>query len=561
MKKKLLIIAGIVVGLIAVVFIGLTLYVKSYLQNDRLKALIISRAEQATGRKVEINTIDVSIFSGISALGIHLKEKDGVKDFAAVKQFVFKYDFMPLFSKRLVITSIRLVDPHLGVTRDENGRFNFDDMAATVKGGGKGEKAAQGVAQEPQVQGSMPFSVIANSIEISNANVEFADSKKDWPHLTAVLDAELKFSTGAGPDAVKFSGRLNLKSLDALMGKMTTHTVGTMEIDPQTITFALNTAIDSETVETKGFVKNYLMAPDVRLDLYSKQFTLTKLMALGGGGVDHEKKPALKAGHGKASPGGGTAVEEEKIGIKATGEIRIDTALYERNIVKNFFAKYRYGDGVMTIDPLTLNFARNEKMDLSGVMKGDLVFYYSPAKSNAAEQIKQTLAGKMVVDLNEARIKKSVIADAIALFTGLDDLRHPAFDRGHFDINIRDQKMLIAGLMTSPRLKVTPAGTLGFNKSLDLLTDIEVSPELALKMQVARYTGFLKSKNGWSLVPLKITGTTNNPSVGLNQAVFKKQLQKGIQSEIEKHFFKEGSQKQQQQGEQLNDLLKGLFGK
>ena len=180
MKKKLLIIAGLVVGLIAVVLISLTLYVKSYLQSDRLKALIISRTEQATG-KVEMNTIDVSIFSGISAQGIHLKEKDGVKDFAAVKQFVFKYDFMPLFSKRLVITSIRLVDPFLVVTRDENGRFNFDDMAATVKAGGKGEKAAQGTAQSPQVESSIPFSVIANSIQISNAKVEFADSQKKWP--------------------------------------------------------------------------------------------------------------------------------------------------------------------------------------------------------------------------------------------------------------------------------------------------------------------------------------------------------------------------------------------
>jgi hypothetical protein len=572
MKKKILIVAGIAVGLIGVVLISLTLYVKSYLQSDRLKALIIPRVEQTTGRKVEINTINVSIFSGISAQGIHLKEKDGVKDFASAKEFVLKYDFMPLFSKRLVISSIRLVDPYLVVTRDENGRFNFSDMAETAKAGGKSGKAEQEAAQKPQVQSGMPFSVIADSIGISNAKVEFTDSQKNWPRLTAFLDADLKFSKGTEPGALKFSGRLNLKSLDAMMGKMTTHTIGTLEFDPETITFALNTAIDSETAETKGSVKNYLTAPDVRLDLYSKQFTLTKLMALGGGGVDHEKKPSPQAGHGKASPGGGKAgegkrigggalVEEKKIGLKAAGEIRIDTALYERNIVKNFLAKYRYSDGVMTIDPLTLNFARSEKIDLSGIMKGDLVFHYSPAKSDAAEQIKQTLTGKMVVDLNEARIKKSVIADAVALFTGLDDLRHPVFDRGHFDIHIRDQKMLIAGLMTSPRLKVTPAGTFGFNKTLDLLTDIEVSPELASKMQVARYTGFMESQNGWRLIPLKITGTTDKPSVGLNQAVFKRQLQKGIQSEIEKRLFQGGSQKQPQQGDKVNDLLKGIFGK
>ena len=134
-------------------------------------------------------------------------------------------------------------------------------------------------------------------------------------------------------------------------------------------------------------------------------------------------------------------------------------------------------------------------------MKGDLVFRYSTDKGDAAEQIKRTLGGKMVVDLNKVQVKESKITNAVATFTGLEDLRRPAFDKGHFDINIKDQKMLIAGLMTSARLKVTPSGTVTFNKALDLLTDIEVSPELASKMQVARFTSFMESKDGWRQSP------------------------------------------------------------
>jgi AsmA family len=560
MKKKALVIAGIIVGLIGVILIGLTLYVKSYLQSDKLKALIIPRAEQATGRKVDIQTIRVSIFSGISVQGIHLKEKDGTRDFAAAKEFVLKYDFMPLFSKKLVIRSIRLVDPYWYVTRDEDGQFNFDDIIATVKASGKGGKEAPGAAQNPQTGGGIPFSVIANSIGISNAKVEFTDFQKRLPHLTSLFDAELKVSTGPESGPLKFSGRINLENLDVIMGKMTTHTAGTVEIDPETITFALNTAVGSESVGTKGSVNNYLQAPDVRLDLYSRQLTLTNLMALRGG-VDQEKRVALKTGPGKATPGGGKAGNEQKTDLKVAGLIQIDTALYEKNIVKNFLAKYNYSGGVMTIDPLTLNFASGEKIDLSGLMKGDLVFHYTPVRGDAAEQIKKTLVGKMVVDLNKVQIKESVIAEAVALFTGLNDLRRPAFDRGHFDINIRDQKMLISGLLTSPRLKATSSGTFGFDKALNLLTDIEVSPELAAKMQVSRYTDFLESKNGWRLIPLKITGTTSKPSVGLNRVVFQKQLQKGIQGEIEKRLFKEGVPKPQGQGGKVDDLLKGLFGK
>jgi hypothetical protein len=553
MKKKLLVVAGIIVGLIAVVLIGLTLYVKSYLQSDKLKTLIIPRVEQSTGRKINIDAINVSIFSGISVQGVHLKEKDGTKDFVAAKEIVLRYDLMPLLSKKLVISSMQVVDPALNVRRDENGMFNYADIIEHMKAGKKSE------ASKPESNGGIPFSISADKIGISNAKVEFADARKELPNVTANSDAELKVSTGSEPGALKFAGKVNLKSLDVTMGGITMRTSGTIDIEPEKIAYALSTVIGSDTIATTGSVTNYMTAPDIRKDIYSKHLDLAKLMALAGG-AKHEEKQAPPVGHGKVPDGGGKAGVEKKMEIKAAGEIKVDIALYEGNTVRNLVMKYRYSGGVLTIDPLSLNFASGEKVDLSGILKGDLVFHYSPDRGDGAEQIKQTLVGKIVVDLNKVQVKESKIADAIALFTGLDDLRRPVFDKGHFDINIRDQKMLIAGLMTSPRLKVTPSGAVTFNKALDLLTDIEVSPELASKMQVARFTGFLESKDGWRLIPLKITGTTDKPSVGANQATLKKQLQKGIQHEIEKRLFK-GDSQQKQQREKQQYLLKGLLGK
>lgn len=550
MKKKLVVIIGIIVGLVAAALIGLTLYVKSYLQSDKLKAIIIPRAEQATGRKVDIDAVNVSIFSGISVQGIHLKEKDGAKDFVAVREFVLKYELMPLLSKKLIISSIQLIDPALNVRRDQNGMFNYDDIVEHMKAGKKSEEP------KPEGRGGIPFSIIADQIGINNAKVEFADDKKELPNISAMSDATLKVSAGTEPGSFKVSGKATLKRLDVVMGTVTTRTSGKLEADPETITYDLITVIGSDSIETKGSVKNYLKAPDIRLDLFSKQLDLGKLSAMSGGSK-HDAKQSPQAGRGKISAGVGKAGDEKKMEIKAAGEIKVDMALYEGNTVKNLFMRYNYNGAVMTISPLSLNFASGDKVDLSGVMKGDLVFHYAPDKGDAAEQVKQTLMGKMVVDLNKLQVKESKMTDAVARFTGLDDLRRPAFDKGHFDINVRDQKMLVAGLMTSPRIKVTPSGTVTFNKALDMLTDVEVSPEIASKMQVSRFASFMESKDGWSLIPLKITGTTDNPSVGPNQAVLKKQLQKGIQSEIEKRFLKGGSQ---QQGESQN-LLKGIFGK
>ena len=396
---------------------------------------------------------------------------------------------------------------------------------------------------------------------MSNAKLEFVDAKKELPPVTAFSDAELKVSAGTQPGALKFAGKLNLKSFDVTMGGIAIRTSGTIDIEPEKIVYALNTVIGSDTISTNGTVTNYMTAPDIRKDVYSKHLDLAKLMALSGG-AKHEEKQAQKAGHGKASADGGKAGDEKKMEIKAVGEIKIDMALYEGNTVNNLVMKYHYSGGVLTIDPLSLNFASGEKVDLSGVMKGNLVSHYSPDSGDAAEQIKRTLVGKIVVDLSKVQVKESKITDAVAAFTGIEDLRRPSFDKGHFDIDIRDEKVLLSGLMTSSRLKVIPSGTVGFNQILDLLADIEVSPEIASKMQVARFTGFMAAKDGWTLIPLKITGHADKPSVGPNQAVLKKQLQKGIQAEIEKRLFKDGSRQQpKQKGEKSEDLLKGLFGK
>ncbi len=553
MRRKLLIGAGIVCGVIAAALIGLTLFVKSYLQSDKLKDLIIPKAEEVTGRKVEISAINVSIFSGISVQGIHVKEKDGARDFASVKEFVLTYDLMPLLSKKLVISSMKVVEPFLYVTRDENGRFNYEDILDTFESREKKE------VSKPPTEGGMPFSITSNNVAFRDVKLEFIDAKKELPQVLILSDADLKVAEGTGKEAVSLSGKVKVKNLDVTLGSETTRTSGTISIEAEEVTYALNTVIGSDTIAATGSVRNYRSAPDIRLDIYAKQLDLVKLTALSSGTKPGEKK-LLKA-HETRAKDSVKAGSGKKTDITASGEIKVDTALYKGYGIKNLLMKYRYSGGVATIDPVSLHFSSGEKADISGVLKGTLGFHYAFDRGSAADQIKQSSLGKATVDLDKVQVKESKITDAVALFTGLEDLRRPAFDKGHLDMNIRDQKIFLVGLLTSPRLKVAPSGTIAFNKALDLLTDIEISPELASKLRSTTYTSYLESKDGWLLIPLKITGTADHPSVGPNPAALKKQLQKGIQTEIQKRIFKDGSHQQQQQGERPQDLIKGLFGK
>jgi len=92
-----------------------------------LKSLIIPRVEEATGRKLGINEIRVSLFRE-SCQGIILKEHDGSKDFIKADEFVLDYQLWPLLRKQLVINRVELVSPTILVRREKDGTYNFSDL-------------------------------------------------------------------------------------------------------------------------------------------------------------------------------------------------------------------------------------------------------------------------------------------------------------------------------------------------------------------------------------------------------------------------------------------------
>src|SRR4030043_2462389 len=126
--KKLLKVAGIVVGILVLLIIGLSIFVKSYLSSDRLKPIILPKAEAMTGRKVLLDEISVSLFKGIVAKGLSVKEKDGQKDFVKVGRFVLSYRLLPLLKKQLVISKIEIVSPSVSIRKERGGKYNFSDI-------------------------------------------------------------------------------------------------------------------------------------------------------------------------------------------------------------------------------------------------------------------------------------------------------------------------------------------------------------------------------------------------------------------------------------------------
>ena len=553
MKKKLVWAAAIFIGLVLVLLLGLSILVKTYLKSDALKSLIIPRVEEATGRKLGINEIHVSLFKGIVVKGIILKERDGSRDFVRADEFVLDYRLWPLLKKQLVINRVELISPSILLRREKDGTYNFSDLTEKTAGTTKVPSTP-----EPEKGKGLPLSISADRIDIRNAKLEFTDSEKTIPDIVADADVALKLSLGTDMKEMKASGYLNLRNMQITVNGIQTNTSGKIEVDKEAASVNLTTLVDKENIKIAGSVKDYLNAPDITLNLSAKELSLDRLIPHSSG--KETDKTRVKGKHSvseKTEKGRG----EKTTKIKAGGEIRVDTAHYKGYTIKDFRTNYRYKDGVMAIDPLLMRLSGGEGVKTEGTLKGNLQFNHDEKSTDTASAIKKTLTGKGLLDLNKCEVRSSKVMDAMALITGLAELKSPRFDNSQFHFTIKSQKLSLEGTLNSSQITLNPSGTIGFDERVDVITDLKISPALSSKLPTARFTGYMKDEKGWTTIPLKITGSVDKPSVNLNSAAMGKVIERGIKGEIEKQLLKEQSQKKEGQPSKPQDLLKGIFGR
>ncbi|MBN2654648.1 MAG: AsmA family protein [Nitrospirae bacterium] len=554
-KLKLL---GIIAAVIVLILSGLSVAVKSYLKSDKLKALIIPKIEETTGRKVNIGEINVSLFKGIVIKDMNLKEQDGKTDFVAAKAFVLDYSLAALLKKQIMITKIELDSPSIKVVKNIDGSYNFSDIVDKTKAAKKEEKPAKEKKEEKKSEG-MPLSIIADTVSIKNALAEFVDKTKSLPDIKANADITASLAPGVGGKPELAKGLVDIKSLHLDNKGIKTQTSGKIEIKKTDISFNLNTSVDNQKVNASGSVSNFQTAPNVILNLYSKELDLEKLMALTPAKSEKTAAAPKKAETKKGAPADGKKPDAKPMKITANGELKVDSAKYQAYNFKDFYLKYKYANKSFVIEPVKMKFAGGDAVQAAGDINGDFKFMLDPDSKDMAGLIKKTLTGKTNINLTKGQIKKSSIAETIATVTGLQELRNPNFDETKINAVIKDEKTAIDGLIRGPLMKASPTGTVTFDKALDMKTDLKLAPELASKMRIGGGSlGFLKDAEGWTSVPITIKGTTDKPDVKPDTAALGKGALKGLKQKL---FGSDSGQTQQSGETKSTNPLKGLFGK
>ena len=542
--RKLLKVAAIVVGILVLLVIALSIFVKSYLSSDRLKPIILPKAEAMTGRKVQLDEINVSLFSGIVAKGLSVKERDGQKDFLKIGKFVLSYRLLPLLQKQLVISKIEIVSPSVSIRKEKRGNYNFSDIMERPSQEPRKPSAAE--------QKSLPVSVVADRLQIRDASLTFVDQEKDLPDVSIALDAEFKGGLEKDGTPRLDSGLISLKEMGVKLKDREIKVSGKVEMDARTIRANLQTVIGKDSIHLSVTAKDYRSAPDVVANIQAKTLDLQQLMGLSGEKKAQERSPQKTEKKGEPSRSGMT----EK--LKASGQITVDQATYQDYVIKDLRIPYQYAKGILKIDPLQLQFSGEGSFTAEGSVNGKL-----QCEGEDASTIQKTLKGTAVAKLGKGAIKQSQIFDAIALLTGISFLKNPGFDQGLFNFDVKDQRVFLDGWINSSLFKMSPKGVVDFEKRLDLSTELKLAPSLTgnLKGRLASIK-LLDDEQGWKVIPLRIKGTTDHPSVTLDEEALGRQLGRGLTRELQRRLLEPKSEKSGKPSEKKKgkDILRDLLG-
>ena len=123
LRLVVLIAFGTVIALGAILLIGVNLYV----QSQATQAKIQQELSQRLGAALEIRRMSVTPWGGLELSGITIAQNSAVSrnHFLEARTFRLRVRFLSLFSRRLVIKEVSLVDPNVIWLQDEAGKWRL----------------------------------------------------------------------------------------------------------------------------------------------------------------------------------------------------------------------------------------------------------------------------------------------------------------------------------------------------------------------------------------------------------------------------------------------------
>lgn len=203
--RKWGIVGGLLLLLIVVAIVAV-LNLNSLVKRN--KDYLLGQVEQALGRKVSVEDVELTVWSGIGLRLNRFAMSDDPKyssgDFVRAAGLQVNVKLMPLLRKEFQVKRVILHDPKIALIRDRGGEFNFSTI-------GKREKTPEAKPERepkaPPEKKTAPL-LLVSLVDISGGELHYVDRKEGIDLRAKQIDLQVKDLDFNKPFSVSFAAAL-----------------------------------------------------------------------------------------------------------------------------------------------------------------------------------------------------------------------------------------------------------------------------------------------------------------------------------------------------------------
>jgi uncharacterized protein involved in outer membrane biogenesis len=218
------------------------------------------------------------------------------------------------------------------------------------------------------------------------------------------------------------------------------------------------------------------------------------------------------------------------------------------------------------LKPVLETLTPESKVAVSGTAAADIAV---AGRGFSQPELARALEGPGHVEIKEGRIDGvNLTGEALALLKvagiSLDQANATAFSTLETDFMIKQGIVHVQKLLAdSHDFQATGNGTVGFDQTLKLLVNLNLSQTMSHKIAGSSPVAKVAMKDGRLRLPLVITGTVQNPSYGLDAKAFTGKVQEQLQEKAKATVegLLQGTTQPSDLKKEGKDLLKGLLGR
>ena len=456
LSRVLLIVLAVILGAVVLILIGVNMYV----QSQGTQARIQQELSQRLGTTLDVRRISVTPWAGLKLTGITIPQSQpGISaDFLTAKTFRLRIKFGSLFSQRLVIKEISLINPEVVWAQNADGKWRLPS-----------------VPQEPVTKASEKIEPGgAPAIPAKADPAPAIDKKGQAPEVEPVSQPETPVPVeGEAPFTPEIQ-RVNL-----VHGRF-------RFLDEKLKSVA--------TFDDVRFRSGFRTATDLRGDISIEKTSLRDRFFL-----DQLQSPLRYAPD---------ELDFSQITARAGGgDITGRFTLLPQTEDSPFTVSIKFHD--VQADRIVAD-AGGARGMITGRLEGHLDASGSTADPNA-------LSGAGEIILRDGQVQQYSLLVALGQLLQIDELRQLHFDQAQMKYHISPGVITIDELLfRSQNIRLSATGTVSFENKLQLESQLAVSEKMRSQLFRAIRENFQPiDEPGYSAVGFQVSGTVGRPKTNL----------------------------------------------